>query len=236
MRRLAISAAVLGAAFLLSSVSAVPAGTGVPPDRQPVVVELFTSQGCSSCPPANANLIALAESDDILALSFSVTYWDYLGWKDVFGRPDYTARQVIYEPKLRQNGPFTPQMVVDGRASAIGFDLVEMRKLIDASPRKHGPTLMLAANRVDVGAATSKARSDVWLVWYDPKIVQVPVLRGENSHRTLPHSHVVHGLTRLGGWNGQAAAFEIPPAPAGLRVAILVQETDGGPIIAAATD
>src|SRR5262249_57419236 len=83
---------------------------------RPVVVELFTSQGCSSCPPANANLIELSKRSDVLALSFSVTYWDYLGWKDIFGKPEFTERQAVYEPALGERGSFTPQMVIDGRA------------------------------------------------------------------------------------------------------------------------
>ncbi|TCK23454.1 hypothetical protein EV667_3280 [Ancylobacter aquaticus] len=235
MKPLSLPVTVLTAVLLCASISRAAAETVVTPERQPVVVELFTSQGCSSCPPANANLIALAARDDVLALSFSVTYWDYLGWKDVFGRREYTERQVTYEPKLGQSGPFTPQMVVDGRASAIGFDLAQMRQLIGASPRKRGPTLTLAPERVGIGAAALRAPSDVWLVWYDPGVVQVPVRRGENSGRTLPHSHVVHNLVRLGGWDGRATSFTTRATPAGLKAAILVQESGGGPVIAAAT-
>src|SRR5579871_4121978 len=96
------------------------------------VVELFTSQGCSSCPPANANLAALSERPGILALSFSVTYWDRLGWKDTFGRPDYTARQEAYEASLGEPGPFTPQMVIDGRKSLVGAELGEVERVVAA--------------------------------------------------------------------------------------------------------
>src|SRR6476659_2571372 len=78
-------------------------------DKPLTVVELFTSQGCSSCPPANANLIELSKRPDVLALSFAVTYWDYLGWKDIFGKPEFTERQTVYEPALGESGPFTPQ-------------------------------------------------------------------------------------------------------------------------------
>lgn len=235
MKRVAISAAIL----LMVLISCSPTGiaeTVVPPERQPVVVELFTSQGCSSCPPANANLITLATRDDVLALSFNVTYWDYLGWKDVFARPEYTRRQVTYEPKLGQRGPFTPQMVVDGRESAVGFDLAEVRDLIGSSPRKRGPALTLAEHRVDVAEGSSRTSNDVWLVWYDPTVVQVPVRRGENSGRTLPHSHVVHSLLHLGNWNGAAATFQTPIVPAGMKIAVIIQESGGGPVVAAATN
>lgn len=232
-----VPAAILGAGVLLSFVTSAKSEDVVVPYSQPVVVELFTSQGCSSCPPANANLIALAERPNVLALSFSVTYWDYLGWKDPFGKPEYTQRQAIYEPKLGERGPFTPQMVVDGRASAIGFSLRQMDDLVSASPRKTGPSISLADGHVGIGVAKPRAQSaDVWLVWYDPDIVEVPVRRGENSGRTLRHSHVVHNLVRLGDWSGNALSFKMPVAPEGLKTAVLVQESQGGPILAAATD
>lgn len=236
MKGAAIAATLAALGSPVAPASCLATEGAVAPGRQPVVVELFTSQGCSSCPPANATLIALANRPDVLALSFSVTYWDYLGWKDAFGRPEYTARQVAYEPKLGQSGPFTPQMVVDGRASAIGHDRREMEALIAASPRKSGPALTLRPGRVEVGARPGGAGADVWLVWYDPHVVEVPVRRGENSGRTLPHGHVVHGLARVGGWSGAAASFKLAPAPAGLRTAVLVQESAGGPILAAASD
>ncbi|WP_162375631.1 thioredoxin family protein [Ancylobacter sp. TS-1] len=234
---MSLSSRVLMAGTLLALSGPASATEFVTPDRQPIVVELFTSQGCSSCPPANANLIKLAERPDVLALSFSVTYWDYLGWKDVFGQPAYTQRQAVYEPRLGESGPFTPQMVVDGRASAIGFNLREMQALIASSPPKTGPSIALASDRVDIGKGrTGSGGSDVWLVWFDPATVQVPVRRGENTGRTLPHSHVVHHLARLGAWNGESVAFRTPAIPKGLKTAILVQEPGGGPILAAATD
>jgi len=86
---------------------------------RPIVVELFTSQGCSSCPPANANLIELSRRSDVLALSFAVTYWDRLGWTDIFGKPEFTGRQYAYEPALGEAGPFTPQIIVEGRSSVV---------------------------------------------------------------------------------------------------------------------
>src|SRR4051812_13355918 len=104
--------------MLFSSLAAVAAMPVAAADRQLTVVELFTSQGCSSCPPANANLIKISNRKNVLALSFSVTYWDYLGWKDTSGKPEFTERQIAYEPALRQPGPNTPQMVFNGSATA----------------------------------------------------------------------------------------------------------------------
>jgi hypothetical protein len=204
-------------------------------NAHPVVVELFTSQGCSSCPPANANLARLSNRPDVLALSFGVTYWDYLGWKDSFAQPAFTERQKTYERALGHGGPFTPQMVVGGRADVVGNDLSEIERLIGRAGRPKGPGVALGAHEVSVGAAPApRAGVDVWLVRYDPRTVQVPVRRGENGGKTLPHKNVVHDLVRLGGWEGQARSFRIAPAPPGLATAFLVQTAHGGPILAAA--
>jgi hypothetical protein len=226
----------IGAAALSVSMLTAPAAV-LAAQKSPVVVELFTSQGCSSCPPANANLITLSKRPDVLALSFAVTYWDYLGWKDSFDKPEYTDRQVAYEPPLRQSGPYTPQMVINGATTAVGNNLAEVQKLIDAARPLGGPSLSLAGGSLSVGAATAPGSgADVWLVRYDPNVVEVPVGRGENSGRTLPHTHVVHDLQRLGGWSGGAESFDIASASGGYKTAVLVQASHGGPILAAYTD
>jgi len=200
-------------------------------------VELFTSQGCSSCPPANANLIELSKRSDILPLSFAVTYWDYLGWKDTFDRPEFTDRQVAYEKPLGQPGPYTPQMVINGTATTVGNRLPQVEQLIAAATPLEGPDVTLGAGSVRIGSGASRdAAADVWLVRYDPSLVEVPVGRGENTGRTLPHTHVVHALERLGGWTGQDVSFAVPDAADGLKTAILVQGSLGGPILAATTD
>src|SRR5262245_51564795 len=128
-----------GAALLLASpTGSAPVSAAPPADGQPTVVELFTSQGCSSCPPANANLAILSDRPGILALSFGVTYWDQLGWKDTFAKPEFTARQVTYEGPLNRDGPFTPQMVVDGRTDTVGNRLADVEGLIAAAGDKRG--------------------------------------------------------------------------------------------------
>jgi hypothetical protein len=204
---------------------------------RPVVVELFTSQGCSSCPPANANLIEISKRPDVLALSFAVTYWDRLGWKDTFGKEEFTARQVTYEPALGERGPFNPQMVVNGRVSTVGNRIEEVEAAIAGVERSTGPEISIADGTVTIGAGDAPlAGVDVWLVRYDPAVVEVPVGRGENGGRTLAHTHVVHDLERLGGWDGMAMSYAVAAVPVGLRTAILVQAAAGGPILAAATD
>ena len=227
---------IVSLALLASSALAVPLPAQAA-GKPPVVVELFTSQGCSSCPPANANLIELSKRGDVLPLSFAVTYWDYLGWKDSFDRPEYTDRQVAYEKPLGQAGPYTPQMVINGATTAVGNNLSEVERLIASAAPLSGPEVSLAPGSVMVGTGSGAPATgaDVWLVRYDPNLVEVPVGRGENSGRTLPHTHVVHGLTRLGTWTGAALSFDLPAATDGLSTAILVQAPHGGPILAAAT-
>ncbi len=236
-RRFTFISALFAAVGLSAIVGAEPA---LAADAGLTVVELFTSQGCSSCPPANANLARLSERPGILALSFSVTYWDRLGWKDTFGRPDYTARQEAYEAPLGEQGPFTPQMVIDGRKSLIGNEFGEIERLIAAARRDDGtarPSLTLKGGVAQIGAgAAPRSGADIWLVRYDPRRVEVPVLRGENAGRTLAHKNVVRDLSLLGRWSGEAETIDAPPAGDGLRRALIVQAHGGGPILAAAAD
>jgi hypothetical protein len=223
-----IALSSLGALALAASLGAAAA--------QPLtVVELFTSQGCSSCPPANANLIKVKDQPGVLALSFNVTYWDYLGWKDTFGKQEFTQRQVSYEPPLGHDGPFTPQVVVNGHADVVGAAPGEIEHLIAATAKTGGPSLSLEGGKVVIGAAPG-GKADVWLVRYTKGVVQVPVARGENTGRTLPHANVVHALTKLGSWTGDATAYPLPAASGGLSTAVLVQSPGGGPILAAATN
>jgi len=205
----------------------------------PVVVELFTSQGCSSCPPANATLSVLADRPDILALSFGVTYWDDLGWKDTFASPQFTARQWDYAHGLRHTQVGTPQMVVQGRRDTVGQSVGEVEPLIEAARRQAvaAPAIAVTDRAVTVAASAGLPRADVWLVRYDPRVVQVPIQRGENSGRTLPHRNVVHQLVKLGDWSGQAETLTLPQASAPhLRTAVLLQAGPGGPILSAGVD
>jgi hypothetical protein len=204
---------------------------------QPVVVELFTSQGCSSCPPANAVLARLADRNDILALSFGVTYWDELGWKDTFASPQFTKRQWDYAHALHHASVFTPQMVVQGRMDAVGQSESEVAPLIHAAEAREGggPTIALFPDHVDLSSSAFAGTADVWLIRYDPRLISVPVHRGENGSRSLPHRNVVRQLIRLGPWTGRAARFDLAMSPdPSLRTAILVQAGPGGAILSAA--
>jgi len=199
------------------------------------VVELYTSQGCSSCPPANAAVAQISGRPEILALSFGVTYWDELGWKDTFAQKKFTDRQWDYARGLRHTQVATPQVVLNGRLDVVGQSVAE----IDAGLRRAalaagGPQVTVTGAAAAVSGARPARTADVWLVRYDPNTVQVPIRRGENTGKTLPHKNVVRELTRLGDWNGGAKTYAVPAGPKGLATAVLVQAGPGGPILAAA--
>jgi hypothetical protein len=224
-------AALVGALAAMSCSLATPAFAG-----PTAVVELFQSQGCSSCPPANANILTLTDKPDLLVLSFGVTYWDRLGWKDTFASKENTQRQYDYaNGGLNRRNVATPQVVINGRIDIVGNRRDELtRAIAGARLPADAPAFTLAASRLEIAAAAFSGGADVWLVRYDPRTVQVPIGAGENGGRTLPHRNVVRELVRLGGWSGKAATFTLPAAadPA-YRTAILVQRVSGGPIIAA---
>ncbi len=223
----------LATALLISLVLANSARAESPHLR---VVELFTSQGCSSCPPANANLSKLADRPDVLALSFGVTYWDDLGWKDTFANKAYTHRQWDYAHGLSHDNVFTPQVVINGRTDDVGASLTKLDLLLKQTPAPvSGSAIKLSTTSVTLNSAAAPGKpAQVWLVRYDPRTVQVPIRRGENTGKTLPHRNVVRELVRLGDFRGQAVSFPLPaPRARDLRTAILVQSGPGGPIIAA---
>lgn len=222
---------LFAAAALLAAVTPAIAG-----GRNLTVVELFQSQGCSDCPPANANVMALSDRADLLTLSFGVTYWDQLGWKDTFAKPQYTDRQWEYARAFHRSQVFTPEVVVNGRADVVGQNRHELEGLIAQQPAApDAPEISFANGHVHIVAHDARtSAADVWLVRYDPNIELVPISRGENEGRTLPHKNVVKELTRLGGWSGGSRSFSIPQsAQAGLRDAILLQQGPGGAILAA---
>lgn len=202
----------------------------------PTVVELFQSQGCSSCPPANANVLAIADRPDILALSWQVTYWDDLGWKDTFGMPKFTERQWQYARPFHRGEVATPEVVVNGRADVVGSNRAELDSLIRRADRgDSGPAISIGAGRVTLAGQGGKAL--VLLVRYDPNIINVPIQRGENGGKTLPHRNVVREVAVLGDWAGGDRTYLLPPAGrAGLKTAVLLQAGPGGPILAAAHD
>jgi hypothetical protein len=201
----------------------------------PVVVELYQSQGCSSCPPADANVNALADRPGLLVLSFGVTYWDNLGWKDTFADPAYTQRQWDYAHQWKRDQVATPEVVIDGRSDVVGVDARELGATIRAAGAPVGAMLSVGPHAVAIAAGHAPAGgADIWLVRYDPRTLNVAIRRGENGGKTLPHRNVVRVLTRIGRWTGPALNLAPPKPDPVLKTAILVQGSNGGPILAAA--
>tara|TARA_B100000614_G_scaffold226878_1_gene217696 strand:- start:225 stop:950 length:726 start_codon:yes stop_codon:yes gene_type:complete len=210
-------------------------------DKAPVVVELFTSQGCSSCPPADAFAGKLAQQDDLIVLSFHVNYWDYIGWKDPFATEETTNRQHAYARALGLRHVYTPQMVIDGNTHEVGSDITAVRKAIK-SAEKADPRIPVSATvvdggkvRVDLPAVDRPVDAVVLMAVFD-KSHETDVRRGENRGRTLTNYNVVRHLIRLGDWKGDAKSFEFATdgAGPGIGCVVLVQAAGNGPILGAA--
>ena len=203
--------------------------------QPPVVIELFTSQGCSSCPPADAVLTDLArQRPDVLPLAFHVTYWNDLGWKDPFSFDAATLRQEAYARSLGGE-LYTPEMVVNGSRGFVGSRRAEALSQIADAMQGAAPAIPISLTRAGpvltaaVGAGAGDAQ--VLLVGFDPEH-QTSVGRGENGGRRLLESNIVRSLTAMGRWTGSSADFRLG-APAGERFAVLLQAADGR-ILAAA--
>ncbi|MDB5463726.1 MAG: hypothetical protein JWP23_2115 [Phenylobacterium sp.] len=207
--------------------------------RPPVVVELYTAQGCASCGEANAHVAKLADRPGVLPLTFSVDYWDYLGWADTFAKPEFAERQKAYVAKLGLREPYTPQVVVDGAAQAAGSKADKVDALVAEAakaPRNAPDIHFVGDKRVYVGSARApKGGGEVWLIRYDPREQDVAVKSGDNKGQTIPEKNVVRELIRLGAWRGKPVAFHLPPpSEEGLKTAVLVQAGRGGRVLAAA--
>ena len=228
---------LLAAASLSLAVGSAQAQTPV------VVAELFTSQGCATCTAADALPADLAERKGVLALTFPVDYWDYLGWRDTYAQPAFSDRQKAYARALGVREVYTPQVVVDGvsqtGAAPTGQSLADSTDgliLKAARTQRSGPAIaFLRHDQVRVGAGPSpRGGAEVWLVRYQAGPAEVAVTSGENRGRTVRYRNVVRELERLGPWTGQAKVYDQPQASAGdLKSAVLVQAKGGGPILAA---
>jgi hypothetical protein len=206
--------------------------------ERPVVVELFTSQGCSSCPPANAYLNELSKDRrDVLALAFHVTYWDRLGWKDPFSLPAATQRQDQYGHRFG-DGSYTPEMVVDGAAGMVGSDRGDVTSAIEKAKRNGRTAAAVSVTRngdkngeqvsIQVGAGTGNAK--VLLIGFDHEHTTA-IGRGENSGRTLTEANVVRSIRSVGQWSGSQLRVS-EPFPEGQDVAVVL-EAPGGQIVGA---
>ncbi len=204
--------------------------------RQPVLVELFTAQGCSACAKTAEVLEALPDKPPVLTLTFGVDYWDYLGWTDTFAQPAFSARQRDYMGRLSLREVYTPQVVVDGRLETAATSADAVEALVAQADRKHAPApnIQFAKDAVTIGAAHAPSDgSTVWLVRYDPHDESVAVKAGDNHGLTVIGHNVVKQLARLGPWRGRPHTYALPaPSADGLASVVLVQGVRGGHILA----
>ena len=226
--RLTLTLAALGFAALLQPALA---------DPPRAVVELFTSQGCSSCPPADELLVEYSRQPDIVAISLPVNYWDYLGWKDTLAHVAFTERQKAYAHSRKDRQVFTPQMIVNGKKSCIGSDRAQIENAIQytSKGRKTLPVNIALSEQngsvtitVEETPDTAQREAEVWVL---PvlKSQTVPIERGENRGKTITYANVVRGLNRVGEWRGGSARFEVPLETArkgGDAYVVLLQSTD----------
>ena len=238
MRRAALAISVFLLSCLAGGAVAARAPDRARAARAPVVVELFTAQGCSSCVVADKVLDGIASRPGVLALTLAVDYWDYLGWDDTFARPEFSARQRAYMQKLALREVYTPQMVVDGKVQAAGADRQKVEALIREAQRSRAPApamRMMRRGRLQIGTGRApRGGADVWLVRYSPGVQEVAVKRGENRGQVLSQRNVVRELVKVGRWAGKSRIYALPPASGddqALKTAILVQAADGGRIV-----
>jgi len=211
------------------------------------VYELFTSQGCSSCPAADELLGRLAKRDDMIALTLPVDYWDYLGWRDTLARPEFSTRQKAYAKALGDGMVYTPQAVVSGLAHINGSNADKIDRAIEKTAK------LFAASRVPIKLSAGEGRlvidvasapdgveakeATVWLATIAGS-VKVPILRGENQGRTIVYSNVVRALMPVGTWSGKEMIVQLDRRSfmhgSADRCAVFLQRGHGGPIVGAA--
>jgi hypothetical protein len=215
-------------------------------EKSKPVIELFTSQGCSSCPAADALLGRWADRDDLIALSLSVDYWDYLGWKDTLASPKFSERQRAYAQARGDGAIYTPQVVVNGLAHVNGAQEIQISRAMEKTSKalsvSHVPIRLSEDHGklvIDVGAAPQGApakEATLWLAAISRR-VEVPIRRGENEGKTVTYTNVVRELIPVGTWSGKAITVQLERStfmrPGTERCAVLLQQGRAGPIVGA---
>ena len=235
---------MIAAALIFSTLTSARTSTQ---STRPVVVELFTSQGCSSCPPADALMLELAARDDVIALSMPIDYWDNLGWADTLASPRHTARQRNYAKTLANRRVYTPQMVINGTVDLIGSHRDEVLAAIEnqaASPTPFIPiTLGLEDGHLnitleDAPAELATRKAWIWVAPYHGKTQNISIIKGENGGRTIEYAHVVDGLIKIGDYDGSKLvvthSLDEMMAKNIDDCAVIVQDAKSGAIIGAA--
>lgn len=234
--------ALLGAGSLaLLAAGASPSSSAAPPNAAgsgPVLLELFTSQGCSSCSPADALAERLAREPGVVMITRAVTYWDRLGWKDTLGSPVNTILQQDYDAhRLPDGGVFTPELVVDGQGAAVGSDEPAIRRLIGQAAKRGKPVIAQASAKgggLAIGiAGQPQAAAEVVLIALTGKVT-VAVGSGENGGSRLTFTNVYRSERVLGQWRGGTASYPVPASllkvPQADRYVVVVRGPHGGPV------
>tara|TARA_R110002126_G_scaffold201238_2_gene348724 strand:+ start:17099 stop:17872 length:774 start_codon:yes stop_codon:yes gene_type:complete len=242
--RTLVAATVLSV-FVASPVSAAPVSAAEKRPRG--VVELFTSQGCSSCPPADRVLSELVAQGDVIALAYHVDYWDNLGWKDTLGSARNTARQYDYAHTLGRSSVYTPQAVINGRDHINGADRGGINAKVDAFAREGSGlnvalTTRMDADRIRITVGEGQGKANVIVVYYD-KLNTVAVKHGENQGKTIDYWNAVRDIQTIAMWDGEAMALDLPSSVMkghnydGCTILLQRVKTNGvpGEIIGAAT-
>ena len=206
--------------------------------QSPVVVELFTSQGCSSCPPADKLLHELAKRDDVIALALHVDYWDYIGWKDEFADPAYAERQRAYAIEARRRSVYTPQMIINGQTDIVGARPMELAKVIADYAAVSSPVtleLTRTGDEVQINAQSTEANGPlvVQMLRYTPERT-ARITRGENAGNTISYANVTEGWKILQEWDGVTELSIDADAPGDKPLVVMIQKGLSGPIVAAA--
>lgn len=189
---------------------------------RPVVMELFSSQGCGNCPAANANIAKLAERSDVIAITYPVGYWDYLGWDDTFAKPEFTERQKRYNRILKHRGPYTPQVVYNGRLHGSGTNIQRIEEkfaIRDISP--YPATVTFDKDTVVVSGEKGAEKAGVMLIRYRPGNTKVTPGAGANKGKAMTYFNLVTAIEPLGDWTGGSQKF---PAKCKADCVVLVQK------------
>ncbi len=233
MIRIPTSALLLVCGIALGAISAKA-------EQHSVLVELFTSEGCSSCPPAHAVLARLSEQPDVLALSFHVDYWDYIGWEDRFAAPWATDRQRRYAKRLSKGSVYTPQMVISGRRQDVGSLSRRVMHHVKAETNTPSVSLLLVQDETGHVAVLgpSSVPGEIYFVRFDRR-QESNIRAGENRGRKLPTFNVVRTYRKVADWDGKAGRIPLGKWTAGEHpgeiAAVIVQRTEQGGLIACAT-
>ncbi len=253
LKRLAIIAASailgLGPAFAAETSQGEQGPAAAIPGEHPYkgVIELFTSQGCSSCPPADALIKTYAENRDVIALSYAVDYWDYLGWKDTLALPRNTERQRAYAKARGDGAVYTPQAVVNGVKHVVGSSKEDIDKALEAGWPRFAKSqvpvrfwMQNGALLIQTGAAAQGQQVKDATIWFlvVKKAVAVAIGRGENAAKSITYANVVREITPVGVWTGKPIMIRLA-MHAVMRhdtegAVVLIQQGEGGPIIGAA--